>query len=623
MLNEKQREAVEAGDGPVLVVAGAGSGKTRTIAHRVAYLTQEKGVSPRNIAAVTFTRKAADEMQNRLQKMVGDTAWSISTMTFHKMGLEILKKNGYKYWTVSDAPNSNRTLANCMTTVGVDKREHPLEDIKGAISASKNNLITPDDYEPQGLFEEAVHKVYVEYQRTLGHTKQLDFDDLIMRTVQLLQRDPEVRENLQGRIKYLLVDEFQDTNVAQYEMAKLLSGGTNNIYVVGDPDQSIYAFRSADIRNILNFQKDYPEATVVMMEQNYRSTQTILEAAHEVIQHNIGRVDKELWTDNEVGNPITVLATFDSYAEATAVADEVQSLTESDFDHKDCAVLYRTNAQSRALEEIFVQRGIPYRIVGNVGFYLLFEIKVLVSYLRVLHNPDDDANLAYILNRPARGIGDKSLTGLRQAAKAADISLWQALQTCPRAMHAQAQQSAVTFVNMIEALRAQAETATAQETLGNLIKELRYERFITSMEDGDLRWENVVELLDASSKCSSITMFLEKVAMTTDQNDRRNASKGVLFITLHQAKGLEFPVVFMVGTEDGILPHFRSFASPAQQEEERRLCYVGMTRAMKRLYMLRAAKRGNTNNPPSPFLKDIPGHLKNDSGIGQEIASRW
>ena len=614
MLNPKQLEAAEAGDGPVLVVAGAGSGKTRTIAHRVAYLIKERGVSAANIVAVTFTRKAAGEMQDRLYSMIGQQAVTVNPMTFHAMGLAILRKNGFRRWTVSDDLNTFRNITRCLKESGVDVKEIPPADVKTEISHCKNNLIPPQEYRSDTFFTERVRRIYVEYQAYLESIQQFDFDDLLMKTVNLLENDPEVLELYQSRVKHLLIDEFQDTNIAQYRLAQQLSGGTRNIYVVGDPDQSIYAFRSADIRNILNFEQDYPDALVVKMEQNYRSTKTILEAAHSVIQHNTDRVDKELWTNNEKGLPVVTTTTMDSYAEALYVADEIESIVSSNgLTHKDCAVLYRTHAQSRALEEVFIRRGIPYKVSAFGGFFGLFEVKVLMSYMRILHNPNDDTNMSYIINKPARGIGYKSLGQLVEAAQKDGVSLWEALNgfEVHRIKYSIAQESAIKFAEMINDLRSKPMSATA--ILDALVSKLQYKNYITALDNGFDRWDNVIELRNATEECDTLFEFIDKVVMTLGALDHGNHSaneSGTTLSTLHQAKGLEFPVVFMVGVEDGVLPHFRSFTNPKQHEEECRLCYVGMTRAMKRLYMLRATSRGDARNPVSPFALRIPEHLQ-------------
>jgi DNA helicase-2/ATP-dependent DNA helicase PcrA len=648
-LNPAQREAVEAIEGPVLILAGPGSGKTRVITHRVAYLVKLCGVSPHHVMAVTFTNKAAREMRERLDQLLGQTVEALTLGTFHAICARILRREGKAIglessFVIYDEDDQLRLMKQVLEELNLEPKQYAPQALRSTISAAKSRLISPKDYAQwvNSYFEEIVHRVYQRYQELLSQGQAVDFDDLLMKTVQLFHDHPEILNRYQSRYVHILVDEFQDTNIAQYELMKQLAGKYRNLCVVGDPDQSIYSWRFADLRNILSFEKDYPEAKVVFLEQNYRSTKTILEVASDVISANVLRKPKELWTENEDGASVTVIESYNAEEEAQSVVSEIEKLIGQErMSLRDCAVMYRVNAQSRALEETFLRYGVPYRLVGGTRFYQRQEIRDIIAYLRVIHNPQDNISLTRIINVPGRAIGQKTISTLQSWAKDHNVSLYEALkQICDnviaspdsigmkQSLSPRTIQALAGFDALMTNLTAQTHELSLSGLLDEILKRTGYREYILDKEDGEERWENIMELRNVASEYDgldteeALTTFLEKVSLVSDLDELDEKADAVTLITLHQAKGLEFPAVFIVGLEEGILPHRKSFDDPEQMEEERRLCYVGITRAKKRLYLLRSYRRslfgGSTANPPSRFLQDISPRLISPRGLWED-----
>jgi DNA helicase-2/ATP-dependent DNA helicase PcrA len=646
-LNPAQREAVEAIKGPILILAGPGSGKTRVITHRVAYLIKTCGVSPHNIMAVTFTNKAAREMRERLEQLLGQAAEALTLGTFHAICARILRREGKAIglessFVIYDEDDQLRLMKQVLEELNLDPKQYAPQALRSAIGAAKSRLINPEEYAQRvsSYFEEIVQRVYQRYQQLLSQSRAVDFDDLLMKTVRLFQDHPQILNRYRSRYVHILVDEFQDTNIAQYELMRQLAGKYRNLCVVGDPDQSIYSWRFADLRNILSFEKDYPEAKVVFLEQNYRSTKTILEVASDVISANMLRKPKKLWTENEDGTPITAIESYNAEEEAQSVVSEIEKLIgQEQISLKDCAVMYRVNAQSRALEETFLRYGVSYKLVGGTRFYQRQEVKDIIAYLRVIHNPQDNVSLTRIINVPGRGIGQKTVNTLQSWAKAHDTSLFEALKQVSHPDSVGTKQSLpsriVQALAGFDALMAKLTVQSHELSLSGLVDEILehtgYREYILDKEDGEERWENITELRNVASEYNelapeeALTAFLEKVSLVSDIDELDEKADAVTLITLHQAKGLEFPAVFIVGLEEGILPHRRSFDNPEEMEEERRLCYVGITRAKKRLYLLRSYRRslfgGSTTNPPSRFLQDISPHLISPRGLWEETTT--
>ena len=635
-LNPAQREAVEAISGPLLILAGPGSGKTRVIAHRVAYLIKVCGVSPRRIMAVTFTNKAAREMEARFQRLVRGSVKDLTLGTFHAICARILRMDGRPIgvdsrFVIYDEEDQISLIKRGIQEVGLDPKQYAPRAIASAISAAKSRMLTPEAYVQHGrsYFDEVAGRVYQRYQQLLAQSSALDFDDLLMKAVQLFNNSPEILSRYQERYLHLHVDEFQDTNLVQYALMKQLAGKYRNICVVGDPDQSIYSWRFADLRNILSFEKDYPEAKVVLLEQNYRSTKMILETASHIISANQQRKPKNLWTTNELGELITVVETYTEQEEAQFVVNEVERLVGQDkVNLGDCAVMYRTNAQSRVLEESFVRYGVPYKLVAGTRFYERREIKDIVAYLRLIQNPYDSVSLLRIINVPGRGIGQSSLSQLSSWAKSLGVPGYRALQLLTEPKGGEEYQppfssrtikALTAFVDLMEEFIACSQELNLVDLLDLVVERSGYKEYILGGLDGEERWDNILELRTVAQQYrdlkppQGLTAFLEGVTLVSDVDELDESMDVVTLITLHQAKGLEFPVVFIVGMEDGILPHFKSFDDPEQMEEERRLCYVGVTRAKQRVYLVRAFRRSlmgsSTVNSPSRFLKDIPPHL--------------
>jgi DNA helicase-2/ATP-dependent DNA helicase PcrA len=647
-LNPAQREAAEAIKGPVLILAGPGSGKTRVITYRVAYLVRRCGVSPHHIMAVTFTNKAAREMKERLEQLLGQATEALTLGTFHAICARILRREGKAVglessFVIYDEDDQLKLMKQVLEELKLDPKQHIPQALRSAISAAKSRLISPEDYgrRVSSYFEEIVHRVYQRYQQLLSRVQAVDFDDLLMRTVQLFRDNPKILATYQSRYVHILVDEFQDTNIAQYELMKQLAARYRNLCVVGDPDQSIYSWRFADLRNILSFEKDYPEAKVVFLEQNYRSSKIILEVASDVISANVLRKPKKLWTENEDGTPVAVIESYNAEEEAQCVVNEIEKLVgQEQISLKDCAVMYRINAQSRALEETFLRYGVPYKLVGGTRFYQRQEVKDIICYLRVIHNPQDNVSLLRIINVPGRGIGQKTVSALQDWAKAHDVSLFQALrQITQNAAAGEAKQAlplrTIQALAGFDALMAGFTACSRELSLSGVMNEILertgFRAYLQGKDDGEERWENIIELRNVAAEYDEmdteqgLTAFLEKVSLVSDIDGLDETADAVTLITLHQAKGLEFPAVFIVGLEEGILPHRRSFDDPEQMEEERRLCYVGITRAKKYLYLLRSYRRslfgGSAANPPSRFLPDISPHLVRPRGLWDDTPS--
>jgi len=641
-LNPAQRQAVETIEGPILILAGPGSGKTRVITHRVAYLVRVCGVQPHSIMAVTFTNKAAREMRDRLGLLLGESAEALTLGTFHAICSRILRREGRAIglepsFVIYDDDDQLSLMKKVMEELNLDTKQYAPRALRSAISSAKSRLLTPAGYAERvgSYYEEIVHRVYQRYQELLNKGQAVDFDDLLMRTVQLFQDHPQVLDRYRSRYVHILVDEFQDTNIVQYMLMKQLAGKYRNLCVVGDPDQSIYSWRFADLRNILSFEKDYPEARVVLLEQNYRSTRNILEAASGVISAARQRKPKELWTENEDGASVTVIESYNAEEEAQCVVNEIEKLiVHEKMSLKDCAVMYRVNAQSRALEETCMRYGVPYRLVGGTRFYQRREVKDIIAYLRIVHNQQDDVSLVRIINVPGRGIGQRTIGHLQSWAKAHDSSLFEAViqVVCDggesQALTARIVRSLAAFEALISGLIARKPELSLSGLLDEILQRTGYRDYTMSKEDGEERWENIAELKNVAGEYDdldpeeALTAFLEKVSLVADIDELDDRADTVTLITLHQAKGLEFPAVFIVGLEEGILPHSRSLDDPEEMDEERRLCYVGITRARKRLYLLRSYRRslfgGSTSNPPSRFLQDISPHLVTSRGLWQD-----
>ena len=640
-LNPAQKAAVESIDGPQLVVAGPGSGKTRVITHRIAYLIRVVGISPYRILAVTFTNKAAREMKERVQNMLGQGSDGLALGTFHSICARILRQeadhiNVNSRFIIYDESDQVNLITRVMKELDLDPKQYPPRSIKSVISAAKAQLIAPQEFTSGNYFEEVAKRVYERYQRELGESNALDFDDLLMQTVVLFREHKDILEKYQSRYVHVMIDEFQDTNLAQYKLVRQLADKYRNICVVGDPDQSIYSWRFADLRHILDFKDDYPDAKVTLLEQNYRSTQTILKAASHLISPNEQRTEKELWTENEDGVPISILETFNEQEEAQLVVSEIERLImEQGYSNGDCAVMYRTNAQSRALEEAFVRYGFPYKLVGATRFYERREIKDVVSYIRLIANPHDSISLARIINVPPRGIGQRTMAELSAWAGNKGISLYSALALIAEGeetpLSSRSTQVLIKFNTMLNDLISESTQTDLAGLFDLILERIGYKNFILDGTESEDRWTNVLELRGMASEHDdlesedALTSLLERISLVSSVDNLAEQVTGVTLITLHQAKGLEFPVVFMVGMEEGILPHLRSFADPQQMEEERRLCYVGVTRAKERLYLIHAFRRslhgGSRPNPPSRFLQDIPPTLVAPSPNKQRVSS--
>ncbi|WP_395145426.1 DNA helicase PcrA [Armatimonas sp.] len=627
-LNPVQREAVLHTEGPLLIFAGAGSGKTRVLTHRIAYLVLHQQVRPRNILAVTFTNKAAREMRERVEKLLGEgIAKEMWVGTFHSTCARLLRENGASIglerdFVVYDDDDQMTLMKECLHQLNLDDRQYAPRAVLSLISRAKEKLILPEDFSKHfsGHFENVVARLFTLYQEKLTMNRALDFDDLIGKAVRMLQQREDVRERYQSKFRYVLVDEYQDVNHAQYKLTQLLSGGNSNLCVVGDDDQGVYGWRGADIQIILDFEKDYPDAKTIKLEQNYRSSKTILDTSYDVISKNKGRKDKKLWTDNAEGEAIRLLEAINEQEEAVYVATVIREAVDSNVRKlSEFAVLYRTNAQSRMLEEVFINHRIPYTIIGGLRFYERKEIKDLLCYLKVIHNPFDSIALKRIVNVPARGIGAGTWAKLEERALALNCTIWEALADINAlGLKPNLKKAVESFLALIVHLRSERETLSLTKLTERLIEETGYVRDLEREKtvESQSRVENVQELLsvtqqfEESTEDPSLRAFLEQTALIADVDKLGEGGvECVVMMTLHSAKGLEFPVVFLIGMEEGIFPHFRSLQSDSSIEEERRLAYVGITRAQQELYLTFATRRtifGNMSfNPPSRFLRDI------------------
>ena len=632
-LNPMQKKAVLHNEGPLLILAGAGSGKTRVLTHRIAYLIEEYGVAPYQILALTFTNKAANEMRERVDRIVSYGAESIWVSTFHSTCVRILRRFidhlGYdRSFTIYDSDDQKSLMKDICKHLNIDTKKYKEKTFLNAISSAKNELQTPDQYAAEVAKEynkKIFGSVYREYQRRLQQNNALDFDDLIMKTVELFQKEPEVLRQYQERFRYLLVDEYQDTNTAQFTLLSLLASRYQNLCVVGDDDQSIYKFRGANIRNILDYEKVYPDAKVIKLEQNYRSTQNILDAANAVIRNNRGRKEKALWTEKGAGSRVHFRQFDNAYEEAEYIADDIADKVKNDgIAYADCAVLYRTNAQSRLLEERMVVEGIPYHVVGGVNFYARQEIRDILAYLKTIDNGRDEVALRRIINVPKRSIGAASLEKVADYAQMKDITLFDALCEADQIKGlGRAETKIRGFVNLIEVLRSGLSSYTLPDLIKSLLERIDYAEYLRDQdeESAEDRLGNVDELITKAAAYEethdepSLSEFLEEIMLVADIDNVENGDNRVLLMTLHSAKGLEFPVVYLAGMEDGLFPSFMTIASddPLEIEEERRLAYVGITRAKEDLTLTCAKSRmlrGETQyNPVSRFVREIPKEL--------------
>ena len=624
-LNPAQREAVLTTEGPLLVIAGAGSGKTRVLTRRIAHLLAAVGAKPPEILAITFTNKAAAEMRERVEQLVGPPARACWVMTFHAACGRILRREaqrlGYKSnFTIYDTADQLRLVKQVLEELERDPKRFTPRGILSQISNAKNQLIGPVEYASRvaSFYDQTVADAYELYQKRLFAANAVDFDDMLYLTVDVLERFPEAREKWQKAFRYILVDEYQDTNHAQYRFLQLLAEKHSNVFAVGDPDQSVYGFRGADIRNVLEFEKDFPGARSIALEQNYRSTNNILEAANAVIRHNRERKDKNLWSELGDGDAVRVVEVEDEHSEARYVAAEIAMLVEQGYSGQEIAVFYRTNAQSRVLEDVLVRQGVAYQVIGGPRFYERAEIKDLVAYLQVIDNPFDALSLLRIANRPRRGIGDSTLSRLMTFADQAEITLWEATARAEQAGVGTAPQKALaSFRTMIQSLMSAAQELEVPELIERVLEQsgtveaLEAERTIESQG----RVENLQELVSLAREWQeqntepTLSSFLQEVSLYSDQDTIRGESSLVTLMTLHNAKGLEYRAVYLIGMEEGIFPHSRSIEEQGV-EEERRLAYVGMTRAMERLTLMHASSRmlygGRSYNLPSRFLDELP-----------------
>jgi ATP-dependent DNA helicase UvrD/PcrA len=648
-LNPIQREAVLHTEGPVLIVAGAGSGKTRALTHRIAFLIDERGVAPGEILAITFTNKAAREMVDRVESLMGTRiSKGMWILTFHSTCARILRREHARLglpssFSIYDGGDTERLISTVLRDLGVDPKRFAPRAMAAGIGHAKDNLLSASEFAAQAgnFYEKTVAEVYAGYQKKLQDAGALDFDDLIVRTVRLFQDNPAVLEHYQERFRYIMIDEYQDTNRAQYHLVNMLAAKYRNICVVGDADQGVYSWRGATIQNLLDFERDYPDAEVFLMEQNYRSTQAILSVANALIEQNVQRKPKSLWTETPGGELAVRYRADNEHEEALFVAEEIERLVADEgHRYRDVAVFYRTNAQSRVLEDIFMRAGIAYRVVGGVRFYERKEIRDALAYLRLLVNPQDLMSARRVINTPKRGIGDATVAAIESFATQEGIPFLAAARRADEisVLATRARGAVAGFVSLMDRLEEMYQAGAAASRMveavaeeSGYIAELEAERTVES----EGRVENLRELggvaaeFEARFPEGSIADFLEQVALVTEQDEYDEESSSVTLMTLHNAKGLEFPVVFMVGLEDGIFPHYRSMGDSAQLEEERRLAYVGITRARERLYLCHAWSRtlwGSTNyNPPSRFLSEIPSDLLREiesDGSSQRLRGR-
>ncbi len=650
-LNKPQKEAVFHTEGPLLILAGAGSGKTRVLTHRIAYLIEEKGVNPWNILAITFTNKAAEEMRQRVDSLVGIGAESIWVSTFHSMCVRILRRYidrlGYdNRFTIYDTDDQKTLMKEVCRKTDIDTKRFKERMLLSVISSAKNEMILPEEFELNagGEFVQLkIAKVYKEYEAQMRANNALDFDDLLVKTVQLLETQPDVRENYQERFRYIMVDEYQDTNTVQFRLVSLLAGKYRNLCVVGDDDQSIYKFRGANIRNILDFEKEFSDAKVIKLEQNYRSVGNVLEVANSVIRNNKGRKEKTLWTDNEKGEKIRLRQFDTAYDEAQFIAEDIKDETAQGANYSDHAVLYRTNAQSRLLEEKFVAMNIPYKIVGGINFYSRREIKDVLSYLKTIDNGKDDLAVRRIINVPKRGIGLTTINRIQESAAARGIGFYDAL-SAPDLIPGIGRSASKldSFAALIEYFKGRSEESGVTDLLTEVIEKTGYTESLEADDPEELeaRVQNIDELVSKAAvyeeSCSdrgerpTLSGFLEEVALVADIDSVAEDRDYVILMTLHSAKGLEFPHVYLAGMEDGLFPSYMSISGddPEELEEERRLCYVGVTRAEEKLTLtcarMRLVRGERQYNSMSRFIKEMPSALidtgKREGGFSQNVS---
>ena len=627
ILNDKQKEAVEWPDGPILVLAGAGSGKTRVLTTKLAYLVNERGVNPYNILAITFTNKAAKEMKERAFKMLGSDAYQMQISTFHSLGLLLIRENyeklGFeKNFTILDSDDSLTIIKKILKDMNLDPKFYNPRAIRNKISSAKNELMDSNYYSrfANSEYEEIVLEVFRKYEQKVLKNNSMDFDDLLLLPIKLFKKYPEILEKYQDRFKYILVDEYQDTNEAQYILIKMLSKKYKNICVVGDLDQSIYGFRGANFRNILNFEKDYPDAKVIPLEENYRSTGNILNVANDIIKHNKQRKEKNLWTKNDSGPKIRYHRAYDEKDEANYVMEEIKKLIISGEEKSNIAVLYRTNAQSRNMEEALLRENIPYKVVGSFYFYNRKEIKDLISYLKLIYNSNDDVSLMRVINVPKRQIGPKTIENLATKSVDKGVSLYEAIDSGKE----------LEFKKLIEKLKKESENISLTELVELILVEsgMRRELEDSKTIDAEIRLENLEEFksitknFEENNGVISLEEFLLEISLVSDMEEHKNNNDVVTLMTIHSAKGLEFDHVFIIGLEEGLFPHSNCLDSSDEIEEERRLCYVAVTRAKKTLTLVNARRRmlyGNTNsNPPSRFISEISDEYL-DKDVKEEV----
>ena len=629
-LNNKQKEAVLETEGPCLVIAGAGSGKTKVLTHKIAYLIEEKGIKPWNILAITFTNKAASEMKERITNLIGESSNDMWMGTFHSICVRILRRYidriGYNSdFVIFDSSDQKTLVKQCIKALNLDDKIFTDRSVLSEISNSKNEMLTPVQYELRTngeLRKEKIAKVYELYQRKLKENNALDFDDIINLTIQILTENPDVLEYYSEKFKYVLVDEYQDTNKAQFTLVTLLSGRYGNITVVGDNDQGIYSFRGADITNILNFEKDFPGTKIIKLEQNYRSTKSILDAANAVIKHNEKKYEKNLWTEQEGGKLPTVARLDNEYEEANFIVEQINRLKREEYyKYSDFTVLYRMNAQSRSIEDIFRRENIPYKMIGGLKFYERKEIKDAIAYLRLIHNQADNLSLQRVINEPKRGIGQTSMEKIEAIAEANNISMYAVIKNAEQYGLNKVYLNSREFINTIEELSSKKDETLISELLKEVLNKTGYTKALEleNTAQAESRIENLNEFLTVAMEFeeenaeNSLAEFLESITLSSDIDGMEDAEDSVTLMTLHSAKGLEFPVVFLIGMEEGLFPSYRSIGEQRELEEERRLCYVGITRAKEYLFLTCAKQRtifgSTTCNKISRFIEEIPTEL--------------
>ena len=643
-LNDKQYEAVVTTEGPCLVIAGAGSGKTKVLTHKIAYLIGEKQVKPWNILAITFTNKAANEMKERIENLVGDVAADIWMGTFHSICVRILRRFidriGFdSSFIIFDTSDQRTLVKTCIKAIGLDDKMFTDRSVLSEISNAKNEMLEPEQYtvRANGDFrKEKIALVYEMYQKRLKENNAIDFDDIINYTIKILMENPDILEYYSDKFKYVLVDEYQDTNKAQFTLVTLLASKNGNITVVGDNDQGIYSFRGADISNILNFERDFPGTKIIKLEQNYRCTGNILKAANAVIKNNEVTYKKELWTENEVGKLPTVYSASNEYDEGTYIAQQIEHLRREEYyKYSDFAILYRMNTQSRAIEEILRRESIPYKIIGGLKFYERKEIKDIISYLRLIQNPSDNLSLKRIINEPKRGIGKTSLDKIEELSNTTGVPMYEIIKNAEQYGLNRVFLNSREFVNAIEELRTKKDDIKISDLIKETLKKSGYTQALENENtiEAENRIENLDEFLTVAiefedeSADNKLSDFLEGITLSSDIDNMEETEETVTLMTLHSAKGLEFPVVFLVGMEEGIFPGYKSIGEPKELEEERRLCYVGITRAKEYLFLTCSKQRtifGSTScNQVSRFLREIPSDLLDgyDKALGEKQES--